>query len=377
MMTCQQDSFREELTMTAVKIGIIIGSTRPGRVGDQVAKWVLEQASARTDAEFELVDLADFALPHLDEAVPPSLGQYAQAHTKAWAEKVDSFDGYIFVTPEYNHSTSGALKNALDFVYGEWNDKAAGLVSYGAAGGTRAAEHLRLILGELQVADVRQQVAFSLMTDFENYRVFTPAAYHQGMLATQLDQLVPWAAALKGVRDARSALAAAASPEAASHARTPPHPPSRAPGAFVIGSGRLVRQAVGVVDTGPHANGWRGALERGVVDALRPLAGAHVREHLVESALRAERDERGAFRVPDRAADGHRGGVAVGVVVVRASEHRTLGNGGQFVERHAHGDLQGRLRRCDTAMVARTRRTAQCSTPSFPLVRPYFLVRLA
>lgn len=196
--------------MTAVRIGIIIGSTRPGRVGDQVAKWVLEHASARSDAEFELVDLAEFALPHLDEAVPPSMGQYAQAHTRAWAEKVDSFDGYIFVTPEYNHSTSGALKNALDFVYGEWNDKAAGLVSYGAAGGTRAAEHLRLILGELQVADVRQQVSFSLLSDFENYTAFTPAAYHQGMLAAQLDQLVPWAAALKGVREARAALATAA-----------------------------------------------------------------------------------------------------------------------------------------------------------------------
>ena len=196
--------------MSAVRIGIIIGSTRPGRVGEQVARWVLEQAERRTDAEFELVDLADFALPHLDEAVPPSMGQYAQAHTRAWAEKVDSFDGYIFVTPEYNHSTSGALKNALDFVYGEWNDKAAGLVSYGAAGGTRAAEHLRLILGELQVADVRQQVSFSLMTDFEQYTTFTPAPYHQGMLAAQLDQLVPWSTALKGVREARTELDRAA-----------------------------------------------------------------------------------------------------------------------------------------------------------------------
>ena len=194
--------------MSAVRIGIIIGSTRPGRVGDQVARWVQENAAARVDAEFELVDLADFQLPHLDEAVPPSLGQYAKAHTKAWAEKVDSFDGYIFVTPEYNHSTSGALKNALDFVYGEWNNKAAGLVSYGGAGGTRAAEHLRLILGELQVADVRQQVSFSLMTDFENFSVFTPAAYHAGMLATQLDQLVPWASALRAVRGATLAQAA-------------------------------------------------------------------------------------------------------------------------------------------------------------------------
>lgn len=188
--------------MSAVRIGIIIGSTRPGRVGEQVARWVLEQAQQRTDAEFELVDLVDFALPHLDEALPAAMGQYAQAHTKAWAEKVDSFDGYIFVTPEYNHSTSGALKNAIDFVYAEWNNKAAGLVSYGSAGGTRAAEHLRLILGELQVADVRQQVSFSLMTDFEAYTTFTPAGYHAGMLAAQLDQLVPWALALRSVREA-------------------------------------------------------------------------------------------------------------------------------------------------------------------------------
>jgi NAD(P)H-dependent FMN reductase len=194
--------------MSAVRIGIIIGSTRPGRVGDQVARWVLEQAQTRTDAEFELVDLIDFALPHLDEAIPPSMGQYTKSHTKAWAEKVDSFDGYIFVTPEYNHSTSGALKNALDFVYAEWTNKAAGLVSYGSAGGTRAAEHLRLILGELQVADVRQQVSFSLMTDFEQYTTFAPAEYHAGMLATQLDQLVPWAAALRSVRGVDLAQAA-------------------------------------------------------------------------------------------------------------------------------------------------------------------------
>ncbi|GGI44348.1 NAD(P)H-dependent FMN reductase [Agromyces flavus] len=187
--------------MSRVKIGIIIGSTRPGRVGDQVARWVLERAQSRTNAEFELVDLADFALPHLDEAIPAAAGQYAHEHTKAWAEKVDSFDGYIFVTPEYNHSTSGALKNAIDFVYREWNNKAAGLVSYGSAGGTRAAEHLRLILGEIQIADVRQQVSFSLLTDFEAFTTFKPADNHAGMLAAQLDQLVTWATALRSVRE--------------------------------------------------------------------------------------------------------------------------------------------------------------------------------
>jgi NAD(P)H-dependent FMN reductase len=191
--------------MSQVRIGIIIGSTRPGRVGDQVAKWVFEQAATRDDAEFELVDLADFALPHLDEAMPASRGQYANEHTRAWADKIASFDGFVFVTPEYNHSTSGSLKNAIDFIYGEWNDKAAALVSYGVQGGVRAAEHLRLVLGELQIADVRQQVAFSLVTDFENYSVLAPTGMQAAQLDTQLNQLVSWSGALQGVRAAKLA----------------------------------------------------------------------------------------------------------------------------------------------------------------------------
>jgi NAD(P)H-dependent FMN reductase len=192
--------------MSQVRIGIIIGSTRPGRVGDQVAKWVYDQAIQRDDAEFEVVDLADFALPHLDEAMPASQGQYANAHTRAWADKVASFDGFVFVTPEYNHSTSGSLKNAIDFIYGEWNNKAAGIVSYGASAlGMRAAEHLRLILGELQIADVRQQVGFSLITDFENFSTFAPAPQHARGISTLLDQLVSWSTALQGVRTAKAA----------------------------------------------------------------------------------------------------------------------------------------------------------------------------
>jgi NAD(P)H-dependent FMN reductase len=194
--------------MSQVRIGIIIGSTRPGRVGDQVAKWVYDQASQRDDAEFELVDLADFSLPHLDEAVPASAGQYANEHTKAWADKIGSFDGFVFVTPEYNHSTSGSLKNAIDFIYAEWNNKAAGVVSYGVGMGLRAAEHLRLILGELQIADVRQQVGFSLMTDFENYSTFAPAPQHAKAIATLLDQVVAWSGALQGVRAGKLSVAA-------------------------------------------------------------------------------------------------------------------------------------------------------------------------
>ena len=194
--------------MSDLRIGIIIGSTRPGRNGEQVARWVLENASERTAADYEIVDLLDYNLPHLDEAVPASMGMYANEHTKAWAAKIDSLDGFVFVTPEYNHSTSGALKNAIDFVYAEWNNKAAGFVSYGSAGGTRAVEHLRLIVGELQIADVRAQVAFSLATDFENYSVLKAGPQHAAALGTVLDQLESWTGALAAVREQKVSAAA-------------------------------------------------------------------------------------------------------------------------------------------------------------------------
>src|SRR3954469_23121323 len=110
------------------RIGIILGSTRPGRHGEQVAAWVLEDASRRTDATFEIVDLLDYPLPHLDEPRSAIQGQYQNDHTIQWAAKSGSYDGYIMVTPEYNHSTSGVLKNAIDYLYAEWNNKALGIV---------------------------------------------------------------------------------------------------------------------------------------------------------------------------------------------------------------------------------------------------------
>jgi NAD(P)H-dependent FMN reductase len=182
------------------RIGIILGSTRPNRNGEQVARWVYDIAASRTDAEFELVDLRDYPLPHLDEPLPPSLGQYQNEHTKQWADKIASFDGFVFVTPEYNHSTSGVLKNAIDYLYAEWNNKAVGFVSYGSVGGARAAEHLRLIAGELQMADVRQQVALSLLTEFENFSVFKPGDYNRAALDTLLDQVIAWSTALAHLR---------------------------------------------------------------------------------------------------------------------------------------------------------------------------------
>jgi len=192
--------------MTDIRIGIIVGSTRPGRHARAVADWVLTQATARTGARYEIVDLADHPLPLLDEPMPPSFGQYQHDHTKAWATTIGGFDGFIFVTPEYNHSTSGVLKNAIDYLYAEWNNKAVGFVSYGAVGGGRAAEHLRLVAAELQMADVRQQVALSLITEFENFSVFKPGDYNVGALDTLLDQVIAWSTALAPLRKAASAV---------------------------------------------------------------------------------------------------------------------------------------------------------------------------
>jgi NAD(P)H-dependent FMN reductase len=182
------------------RIGIILGSTRPGRNGEAVARWVYDISSQRDDAEYELIDLLDYKLPHLDEVNPPSLGQYEQPHTQQWAAKIASFDGFVMVTPEYNHSTSGALKNAIDFLFSEWNNKAVGFVSYGGVGGARAAEHLRLIVGELKMADVRTQVTLSLFTEFENFKTFKPGEYQQQSLTQMLNEVVAWSNALAPLR---------------------------------------------------------------------------------------------------------------------------------------------------------------------------------
>ncbi|HTF57013.1 MAG TPA: NAD(P)H-dependent oxidoreductase [Planctomycetota bacterium] len=183
-----------------LKIGIITGSTRPNRRSSDVARGVLETARKRSDAEYELVDIKDFELPLLDEPMPPSMGKYQHPHTKRWAAKIASLDAFVFVSPEYNHGIPAALKNAIDFLFAEWKDKAAGFVSYGGAGGARAVEQLRLVLAEVHVATVRAQVLLSMMTDFENFTTFKPASHHEKSVGTVLDQVVAWAGALKPLR---------------------------------------------------------------------------------------------------------------------------------------------------------------------------------
>jgi len=187
---------RERNTMSNDKlhIGIILGSTREGRVSPQVGEWVKGIADMRGDAQYEIVDIADYNLPFLgttDDADPA---------VSRWNEKLFSLDGFVFIVQEYNHSITGALKNALDLAREAWNNKAAGIVSYGSTGGARAAEHLRGILGELMIADVRTHPTLSLFTDFENMTVFKPAERHRQTVNEMLNQLIAWSAALKPLR---------------------------------------------------------------------------------------------------------------------------------------------------------------------------------
>ncbi|WP_255367850.1 NADPH-dependent FMN reductase [Psychrobacillus sp. OK032] len=188
------------MTVEKLKIGIVIGSVRQGRNAEAVANWMYDFASKRNDAEYELVDLANYKLPFLGEELPAERQEEANTAIKAWSDKMASFDGYIFVTPEYNHAIGGALKNATDYLKPEVANKAAAFVGYGSLGGTRAHENMRLILGELSVADVRTAVTFSLMSDFENMSVFKPADYHAANANAMLDEVLAWSGALKTIR---------------------------------------------------------------------------------------------------------------------------------------------------------------------------------
>ena len=185
-----------------LKIGIILASVRDGRRGGQVAQWVAEAAARRTDAEFELIDLLDYPLPHLETEKPALLtrGAYEDERTLAWAAAIAPCDGYVIVTPEYNHSVPGSLKNAIDHLYVEWNDKAVGFVSYGVDGGVRSVAQLRQLCGVLQLADVVAQVSLTLAGDFEDHTVFKPRESNAKTLDMMLDCVVKWSGALAPLR---------------------------------------------------------------------------------------------------------------------------------------------------------------------------------
>jgi NAD(P)H-dependent FMN reductase len=143
-----------------LKIQIIIGSTRQGRVADKPAQYIFDELKKREGVEPELVDLRDWPLPFFDEAMGPSMlkGNYSNELGKKWAAKVGEADAYIVIAPEYNHGYTAVLKNALDWVFPEWNGKAIGFVGYGSAGGARSIEQLRQVVIELKMHPIRASI---------------------------------------------------------------------------------------------------------------------------------------------------------------------------------------------------------------------------
>ncbi|MET9902832.1 NAD(P)H-dependent oxidoreductase [Streptomyces sp. NPDC006446] len=191
------------------RIGIIIGSTRPGRHGDRVASWVRDLAAEHAGgaAEFELVDLKDYALPLLDEPVPAAMAPGRQPHTRRWAERIGPLDAFIVVTPEYNTAPPAALTNAIDYLYEEWGGKPVAYVGYGIFGAVMAVQKLRAQAGPLRMADIGPQVALSLREDFVAFTDFRPQDLHVAQVQELVDELLAWAKALGPLRTASRAAA--------------------------------------------------------------------------------------------------------------------------------------------------------------------------
>ncbi|MCX4093675.1 NADPH-dependent FMN reductase [Nocardia sp. alder85J] len=183
-------------------IGIIIGSTRPGRQGEGVARWVRELATAHAGnaAHFELVDLLDHRLPLLDEPVPAARAAGTHPHTRRWAERIGACDAFVFVTPEYNTSAPAALTNAIDYLLPEWAGKPVGYVGYGVYGAVMAIHTLRAQAGALRMADIGPQVALTLAEDFVNFAEFRPRELQTARLRELLDELLAWEQALGTLR---------------------------------------------------------------------------------------------------------------------------------------------------------------------------------
>lgn len=190
-----------------VTIRMIIGSTRPERAGVRIADWVAGIArpliEAAGDVKLETTDLKQLALPFFDEPVPPIFGKYSQPHTLAWADTVASSDGFIFIAPEYNHSYSAVLKNALDFVYREWHHKPCAFVAYGGhAGGTRATEHLRSIVGELRMYDLGEMVLIPHYWEhFGEDGAFAPPEQHTRAAEALVRAMIHWTRVLSHGRN--------------------------------------------------------------------------------------------------------------------------------------------------------------------------------
>jgi NAD(P)H-dependent FMN reductase len=186
------------------RIGIIVGSTRPGRKGEQVAAWVQELATrhAGDEALFDVLDLKEFELPLLDEPVPALVAPGGRPHTVRWAERVGSCDAFVFVTPEYNSGAPASLRNAVDYLYEEWTRKPVAYVGYGVHGAVMAVQELRAQAGKLQMADIGPQVALTLREDFVDFTEFKPQESRTQEAQRLVDELLAWNTALATLRAA-------------------------------------------------------------------------------------------------------------------------------------------------------------------------------
>lgn len=182
-----------------MKIGIVVGSIREGRLGRSVGEWVLAQAAGRAGAAYEIVDLKEFDVPLLTAQTLPGMAhkQYDSPAVTRWSQAVDACDAYVFVTPEYNHGVPGAFKNAFDSLGNEWAGKPVGFVSYGAEHGVRSVEQWRQIVANFQMVDVRAQVSMSIFTETADGQI-APSELRAPALATLLDQLEAITAQLRG-----------------------------------------------------------------------------------------------------------------------------------------------------------------------------------
>jgi NAD(P)H-dependent FMN reductase len=185
---------------------VIIGSTRPGRVGPAAADWIIERARARGDFEIVVTDLADLNLPIFDEPNHPRLHQYVHQHTKDWSAIVDRSDAFIFVIPEYNYGFNAATKNALDYLNQEWRDKPAGIVSYGAvSGGTRATQMLKQVMSGVRLVPLTDSVNIPFIAEkLDEDRRLKPNEIMEQAATVMLDELARWAEALRPLRSPKS-----------------------------------------------------------------------------------------------------------------------------------------------------------------------------
>jgi NAD(P)H-dependent FMN reductase len=184
------------------KLMVVIASTRPGRVGLPVGRWAHARSVEHGAFDVELTDLAELALPFLDEPNHPRMRQYTQQHTRDWSARVDAADAFVLVMPEYNHGYNAPLKNALDFLHHEWHHKPVGFVSYGGiAAGTRAVQQLKPTLVALKMTPLFEAVHLPFVAQqLDEERRFRPSEANDAAATAMLDELARWEAALRPLR---------------------------------------------------------------------------------------------------------------------------------------------------------------------------------